>query len=104
MVKEFAAEIVDQFEIARDRTRVAVIYFSDNSHLHFNLDSYYDKGDIIHAIKRIPYLFGRTHTASALKMIREQVFNGRDGDRTNVENHCIGKILTAKLRYICKIY
>ncbi|CAD5114775.1 DgyrCDS3819 [Dimorphilus gyrociliatus] len=89
LVKQFTAEIVDQFEISRTKARVAVLYFSDNSHLHFNLDAYYDKGDIIHAIKRIPFLFGRTHTAAALKMVRDSVFNGRGGDRPNVVNHCI---------------
>lgn len=90
MVKNFVSEIINELDVGLSKTRVALIYFSDNSEIHFDLNDYERKEDVLQAVKSIPYLQGRTNIASALKQVRESIFNGRDGDRSNIPNHCIG--------------
>lgn len=83
-VKEFISNITSNMEISQDKTRVGIISFSDDASLQIRLDQYGRKEDLMQAIKGLPYLRGRTHTASALRMMREELFQVNNGDRTNV--------------------
>jgi len=65
----FIADIVDDLEISVTKTRVAVVYYSDNAHLLFGFARFSSKEAIIYWILRTPYLGGRTNSAAALRLM-----------------------------------
>ena len=47
----------------------------------FDLDDYTRKEEIFNAIQEIPYQYGFTHTAEALRRVRTEMFIPNRGDR-----------------------
>ena len=82
----FVENIIKLMEVASDKTRIGVVSWSDDVTLDFALDAYSSKQDILQALKYVQYRGGRTHTASALNMMRMELF-GRSGDREDVPNY-----------------
>ena len=68
---------------------MGIVSFSDDASLQIRLDQYKHKEDLMQAIKGLPYLRGRTHTASALRLTREELFSTSNGDRTDVADLAI---------------
>ena len=52
----------------------------------FFLEKYDDLFKLQNAIAGINYEYGDTNTADGLRLVREHYFNGRNGDRENVQN------------------
>lgn len=73
--KSFLVNLVRQFDIGADKTRVGVISFSNSYRLAVPLGSADDITSLTKAIHNIPYSRGGTDTASALKFIRNQGFS-----------------------------
>jgi len=42
--------------------------------------------DVIQATRMLPYLGGRTNTAAALRMLRSEIFQSKNGDRNSARN------------------
>ena len=72
--------------IAPNHTRVGMGIYSTNSKISFYLDSVENYEEARAAILNTPYIYGDTNTADALKMMRENLFRERTGDRPNVQN------------------
>ena len=72
-----------------DGTRVSLLYFSDQPHVQFDLNSYDDIEDILYYTDNMPYVGGRTNTAGALKMMRQNMFKSAKGDRPTVPNYAV---------------
>lgn len=89
LIQSFVKNIVKQLEVKADRVQVGVITFSDSPRTDFSLNTYQRKEDVLHAIERIQYMRGKTHTASALQMMKNQAFSLANGDRTDVPNIAI---------------
>ena len=68
-VLEFVADVVDDLEVSADKTRVALVYYSDDAYLLFDFTQFDNKQDIIYWIKRTPYLGGKTNSAAALRLM-----------------------------------
>ena len=66
---EFIASVVDDLEVSAVKTRVALVYFSDNAYQLFDVGQFNSKQDIMYWIKRTPYLGGRTNSAAALRLM-----------------------------------
>ena len=45
-----------------------------------------NRGIYFQAIRRIKYVRGRTHTADALRMMSDDIFNSKHGDRETARN------------------
>ena len=45
--------------------------------------------DVMAAVDRIPYIYGSTNTADALKSMSEVMFTPANGDRPDAPNVCI---------------
>ena len=88
-VKPFIKSIINQLEVAQDRTRVGVITWGDESFLRFPLNKYPAKQDVLQAIDALPFTDGRTNTASALKRLHTEMFIPSAGDRSEVPNHAL---------------
>jgi len=66
---DFIASVVDDLEVSAVKTRVALVYFSDNAYQFFDLGQFNSKQDIMYWIKKTPYLGGRTNSAAALQLM-----------------------------------
>ena len=90
---DFVINIITQLTISEQGVHVGVVTFSDNSSTVFLLDEYFNKAQMIDAIRKIDYRGGSTNTSSGIKRMQTQVFDplGRDrrGDRSRVANLAI---------------
>ena len=66
---DFIANVVDDLELSPDKTRVALVYYSDVAYLLFDYARFSSKDDIFYWIKRTPYIGGRTNSAAALRLM-----------------------------------
>ncbi|XP_055879115.1 collagen alpha-6(VI) chain-like isoform X2 [Biomphalaria glabrata] len=79
----FVRDVVSNFDISPQLTRVGVMTFSDSPKLIINLDSYDNKRELLNAITPsvVKYTLGGTNTARALRDVRKFGFGPaqRDG-------------------------
>lgn len=85
---EIIRQIVYGLEFRFDRSRAALVLYSDTSYVRFYLNTYQDKSDILQALS-VEEIGGRTNTQAALQMVLDQVFISSNGDRGNVENKVV---------------
>ncbi|XP_025106489.1 collagen alpha-3(VI) chain-like isoform X11 [Pomacea canaliculata] len=85
-LRNFTIAAVRDLEIDNGFFRVAVVTFSDSATVNFYLNTYFNKQEIINAIRSIPYDYGYTHTAHALRRTRTEIYNVLNGDRATVPN------------------
>ena len=86
-VKEMVVAIVNELDVRMDRTRVGLIYWSNNAFVAFNMNDYGQvKQDVVEAIRRVPYRGNWTHTSSALQLVYSVAFQRQNGDRPGVPN------------------
>jgi collagen type VI alpha len=83
---EFAVKIVQNLDIHPQRTRVGLVYWSDDAYVGFHLNAYSTRQDVIQAIQDTPYIGNRTNTAAALRILRRTMFLVENGDRPNARN------------------
>lgn len=73
---EFVAKFVEGFDIGKTKTQVAVLTFSSTIEVEFYLNSYYDKTQILQAIRQINYTHpGLTMTHKALITARTELLD-----------------------------
>ena len=72
---KFVAELVESFDVGKGKSqvRIGAITFSDRAYLEFPLDRYTDPAELKEAILNIAYRTGRTNTADALSLLKDQV-------------------------------
>ena len=92
--KKSIENIVSSLKIGPNNTRVAVIVFSTNVRVLFNLNRYSDNASLIQGIRRIPYTGGLTNTAEAIRVLRSGVLSEVLGVRPSNETTQIAIILT----------
>jgi len=86
-IKEKVVTVVNDLDVRMDRTRVGLIYWSNEAFVAFNMNDYGQvKQDVVEAIRRVPYLGNMTHTAAALRLLRNTAFRRQNGDRDGVLN------------------
>lgn len=71
----FVADLVSSFDVGsgRSQVRIGAITFSNKAYLEFSFDSFTDPDELKDAILNITYRTGRTNTADALKLLRQQI-------------------------------
>ncbi|XP_060073208.1 collagen alpha-1(XII) chain-like [Ylistrum balloti] len=72
--KTFVRNMVSRFDISQDKTRVGVVTFSNFYNLEVPLGSANNVQSLSAAIQRIPYAYGTTNTADAIRFVRENGF------------------------------
>ena len=80
-VKNFTKDFVRRVKIGPNDTQVGVITFSDYATLHFYLNEYQEKKELLEAIDDLPYEKGSTNTAEAICMLIQDGFNEMNGAR-----------------------
>jgi len=87
IVKEMVISVVNELDVRMERTRVGLIYWSNNAFVAFNMIDYGQvKQDVVEAIRRVPYLGNWTQTQDALRLVHDTAFQHHNGDRDGVPN------------------
>ncbi|CAH1793007.1 unnamed protein product [Owenia fusiformis] len=81
LTKFFMADVARHLSINPDANRVGAVVFHDTAEIKFNLGDFTDGSKVEEALLSLEYSEGSTHTADALEIIRDQMFNGTNGDR-----------------------
>ncbi|KAI0210897.1 Collagen alpha-5(VI) chain [Lamellibrachia satsuma] len=86
---KFMSSIVDDLEVASDKTRVGAVSFSSTAAVQFQLKDYNSMQDVMTATRQIKFNGGRTNTASALQLMKDNMFTPDNGDREDAPNIAI---------------
>ncbi|XP_021375359.1 uncharacterized protein LOC110464458 isoform X7 [Mizuhopecten yessoensis] len=88
LMLQFCKDFLENADIDSGNVRVGALIYSSGVEVQFNLNTFSTRDDINQAIDEIPYIYGSTNTADALRTMRN-MFNAADGDREDVPNICI---------------
>lgn len=80
-IRQWVAKLVESFEIGVDKTRVAVVRYSDRPTAEFNLGRYKTLQEVKRAAGTIRYLGGNTKTGDAISFTVNNIFTERTGAR-----------------------
>ena len=86
---DFLSDLVGDFTVGPDATRVGAVVFSEQVRLEFPLDRYTSVEALQGALKAIPYMGQTTNTPEALSQTRNLCFNPSTGDRSDAVNLAI---------------
>ncbi|XP_069136404.1 cartilage matrix protein-like isoform X2 [Argopecten irradians] len=83
----FVRQVLQEFELGPDKTRVAIVSFSNVVKTEFSFNKYINEDEILREVSRIAYAAGpATVTYRALNQTRREVFTPWGGDRPLVPN------------------
>ena len=82
-IKQFMTRIVDGLDIGPQKTRVAVVTYSNRGNVAFKLDAYDNKDDLKNAILNVRYSGGNTNTSGGLWQMMN-LFKEINGARPSV--------------------
>ncbi|TNN66931.1 Collagen alpha-1(XXII) chain [Liparis tanakae] len=80
-IRQWVANIVESFDVAPDKTRVAVVRYSDRPTTEFTLGRYQTLEDVKRAARNIRYLGGNTMTGDAIGYTTANIFTESSGAR-----------------------
>jgi hypothetical protein len=89
LIKGFIKDFLSEAKIDSGHVGIGILIYSTEDYIQFNMNTYSKKQDVMDAIDRIPYRYGSTNTADALKTMRTVMFTEANGDRPDVEHVCI---------------
>ena len=76
-MREFIKDVVQDFKIGSDATRVGLVLFASPARVEFNFNNFTDKQSLLRAVDALPYLSGGTSTYLALQLLTRQAFTGK---------------------------
>lgn len=80
-IRQWVSNLVESFDVGEDKTRVAVVRYSDSPTTEFNLARYKTLEEVKRAAKNILYKGGNTKTGDAISYTTKNIFNVRAGAR-----------------------
>ncbi|XP_067300915.1 uncharacterized protein col6a3 [Pseudorasbora parva] len=81
-IRDFVQRLVEQFTIEANRDRVSVVQYSREAEVHFYLNSYTAKEDVLDRVRGLRHKGGRPlNTGAALQYVRDNVFTASTGSR-----------------------
>uniref|UniRef100_A0A3B5M1E0 VWFA domain-containing protein n=1 Tax=Xiphophorus couchianus TaxID=32473 RepID=A0A3B5M1E0_9TELE len=83
-IREFIANLVQNFDLDHEQDKVAVVQYSNNAEISFSLDSYATKDDVLQHIASLKPKGGRPqYIGAALQFVKDKVFVSNAGGRKN---------------------
>ncbi|KAL4227529.1 von Willebrand factor (vWF) type A domain [Mactra antiquata] len=76
VMKSFVKAVVENLEIAENKTRVGLMTYSRYPFIRINLNDYTNKTELLAAVDKVPYIPGITETQSALQLLLQEGFKG----------------------------
>ncbi|KAK3526828.1 hypothetical protein QTP70_034871, partial [Hemibagrus guttatus] len=80
-IRQWVANLVESFDVGEDKTRVAVVRYSDRPTTEFNLARYKTLEEVKTAARNIRYLGGNTKTGDAISYTTTNIFTVQAGAR-----------------------
>ncbi|XP_052421948.1 collagen alpha-3(VI) chain isoform X24 [Carassius gibelio] len=81
-MKEFVQRMVERLDIDENRDRVSVVQYSGDTEVHFYLNTYTTKEDILDSVRGLRHKGGRPlYTGAGLQYVRDNVFTATSGSR-----------------------
>jgi len=84
-VMEFVVDVVGMLEIGNDKTRVAVIVFSDETVIKFHLNQYKTTKDVQDAVRLIEFPGGKTNISGSLRVLIDEMYLPKNGGRAGAQ-------------------
>ncbi|XP_053296531.1 collagen alpha-3(VI) chain-like isoform X2 [Pleuronectes platessa] len=83
-IREFVAKMVDSFDLDQGKDKVAVVQYSNNPELNFNLNTYNTREEVFNHVTSLKPKGGRPqYIGKALQFVRDNVFVPNAGSRRN---------------------
>ncbi|KAJ7991355.1 hypothetical protein DPEC_G00282950 [Dallia pectoralis] len=80
-IRQWVSNLVESFDVGPDKTRVAVVRYSDRPTTEFNLGRYHTMDEVKRAARNIRYLGGNTMTGEAISYTTTNIFTEQAGSR-----------------------
>ena len=79
---DFVQKVVDRLDVGENKDRVSVAQYSRDAEVHFYLNTYTTKTDIVDTVRGLRHRGGRPlNTGAALQYVRDNVFTASSGSR-----------------------
>ncbi|XP_048123206.1 collagen alpha-1(VII) chain isoform X1 [Alosa alosa] len=84
-LKDFLFRVVTYFpSIGPQGTQIAVVHYSDNPRIEFNLNDYKDRTSVLRALRGVRYGGGNTKTGRGISYVLKELFHESVGMRQDV--------------------
>ncbi|KAJ1187768.1 hypothetical protein NDU88_004538 [Pleurodeles waltl] len=81
-VRDFIRRVVDDLDVSSDKTRVAVVQFSEDPKVEFLLNTHSNKAEVLSEVQRLNPKGGRElNTGAALAYVSKNIFTRPSGSR-----------------------
>ncbi|KAM4609374.1 collagen alpha-3(VI) chain-like [Polymixia lowei] len=81
-MRDFVQRVVEKFNVGENKDRVSVVQYSRDAEVHFNLNTYTTKQDVLDRVRGLRHKGGRPlNTGAALQYVRDNVFTASSGSR-----------------------
>ncbi|KAM6986606.1 collagen alpha-3(VI) chain [Aplochiton taeniatus] len=79
---DFVQRVVEKLNVGVNRDRVSVVQYGRDQEVHFYLNTYTTKEEVLDAVRRLRHRGGRPlNTGAALQYVRDNVFTASSGSR-----------------------
>ncbi len=81
-IREFIRRMAEDLDIDKDKVRVAVVQYSYDTTVYFNLKTHRSKKAVIYAVRSLRHKGGKPrNTGAALTFVQDHVFTASSGSR-----------------------
>lgn len=81
-MREFVERVVDKLNVGPNKDRVSVVQYSRDAEVHFYLNTYTTRDDVVNSLRELRHRGGRPlNTGAALQYVRDNVFTSSSGSR-----------------------
>ena len=79
----FVSHIIKRLDVDSGNARIGLLSFQTIPRIHFYVNDYFTRDQILRAIKTVPYKFGSTNTADAIRTARKVMLTQSRGARVS---------------------
>ena len=81
-MRNFIQKVVEKLNVGRNNDRVSVVQYGRDQEVHFYLNTFTTKEDILNTVRGLRHRGGRPlYTGAALQYVRDNVFTASSGSR-----------------------
>lgn len=81
-MRDFVQRVVENLNVGANKDRVSVAQYSRDTEVHFNLNTYTTREDVVDSVRGLRHRGGRPlNTGAALQYVRDNVFTNSSGSR-----------------------
>ena len=81
-MRDFVEKVVEKLNVGENKDRVSVVQYSRDAEVHFYLNTYTTREDIVDSVRGLRHKGGRPlNTGAALQYVRDNVFTNSSGSR-----------------------